>query len=942
MKKFLSLFLCLILLLALLPLSAPARADSSGDWEYDVYSDYTSISKYSGAGGKATIPSTLGGKPVKEIGYYAFQDCTGLTSVTIPSSVTSIGDFAFSGCTGLTSISIPDSVTEIGRGAFSRCTCLTGASIPDSVTSINDFAFQGCTGLTSVTIPSSVTSIGSYAFQGCTGLTSMTIPSSVIGWYAFSDCTGLTSVTIPGSVTSIGSYAFQGCTGLTSVTIPSSVTNIGGSAFSGCTGLTSISIPDNVTEIGSGAFSGCTSLTKINTAADNPSYCSIDGILFSKDKATLIQYPAARTGSYTIPNSVIRIGSSAFSSCAGLTSVTIPSSVASIGDSAFSGCTGLTSVTIPDSVTSIGISAFYGCTGLTSVTIPSSVTGIGYHAFQGCTGLTSVTIPSSVTSIGGYAFSGCTGLTSVTIPSSVASIGYSAFSGCTGLTSISIPDSVTEIGSGAFSGCTSLTKINTAADNPSYCSIDGILFSKDKATLIQYPAARTGGYTIPNSVTSIGYSAFSGCTGLTSVTIPNSVAGIGNAVFSGCTGLTSVTIPNSVASIGGSAFSGCTCLTGVSIPDSVTSINDFAFRGCSGLTSVTIPSSVTSIGTSAFYNCSGLTSVTIPGSVASIGWYAFYGCTGLTDVYYGGTEEEWGGIYIDSNNGPLTSAAIHYAGPLVLDRVKANKTTAKTGEKITWTATASGGAGTLQYYFIVYKDGTKVKTRAYSTANTFSYTPAEAGTYKARVYVKDSTDAKVNKLSAGVAVSEASPPTITSIAASKTTANVGSPITWTATASGGSGTLLYYFIVYKDGTKVKTRAYSTANTFSYTPTEAGTYKARVYVKDSTDAKVNKLSAGVAVSEASPPSITSIAASKTTANVGSPITWTATATGGTGTLQYYFILYKDGTKVKTRSYSTTNTFSYTPTEAGTYKVRVYVKDAEGAKVNKLSAAVTVTG
>ena len=105
--------------------------------------------------------------------------------------------------------------------------------------------------------------------------------------------------------------------------------------------------------------------------------------------------------------------------------------------------------------------------------------------------------------------------------------------------------------------------------------------------------------------------------------------------------------------------------------------------------------------------------------------------------------------------------------------------------------------------------------------------------------------------------------------------------------------------------------------------------------------MNKLSAGVAVSEASPPSITSIAASKTTANVGSPITWTATATGGTGTLQYYFILYKDGTKVKTRSYSTTNTFSYTPTEGGSYKVRVYVKDAGDAKVSKLSGSVTIS-
>ena len=280
------------------------------------------------------------------------------------------------------------------------------------------------------------------------------------------------------------------------------------------------------------------------------------------------------------------------------------------------------------------------------------------------------------------------------------------------------------------------------------------------------------------------------------------------------------------------------------------------------------------------------------------------------------------------------------AGPSITS-ITANKTTASVGSAITWTASASGGTGTLQYYFIIYKDGTNVKTRAYSTANTFSYTPTEVGTYKARVYVKDAAETKVNKLSTGVTVSEAAGPSITSITANKTTASVGSAITWTASASGGTGTLQYYFIIYKDGTNVKTRAYSTANTFSYTPTEVGTYKARVYVKDAAETKVNKLSTGVTVSEAAGPSITSITANKTTASVGSAITWTASASGGTGTLQYYFIIYKDGTNVKTRAYSTANTFKYTPTESGTYKARVYVKDATDTKVNKLSTGVTVT-
>ncbi|MBR3956402.1 MAG: InlB B-repeat-containing protein, partial [Kiritimatiellae bacterium] len=169
----------------------------------------------------------------------AFSGCSGLTSVTIPSSVTSIGDFAFRGCSGLVRVTIPDSVTGIGYGAFLDCSGLTSMTIPDSVTSIGNAAFRGCSGLTSVTIPDSVTSIGSYAFASCSGLTSVTIPDSVtsIGTYAFNSCSKLAEVTIPASVWRIEEYAFVGCSGLTSVTIPDSVTSIGSYAFAGCGGL---------------------------------------------------------------------------------------------------------------------------------------------------------------------------------------------------------------------------------------------------------------------------------------------------------------------------------------------------------------------------------------------------------------------------------------------------------------------------------------------------------------------------------------------------------------------------------------------------------------------------------------------------------------------------------------------------------------------------------
>ena len=194
------------------------------------------------AGCKTSVIPTDGS--VTSIGDYAFNGCSGLTSINIPSRVTSIGNYAFDGCSGLTSIQIPNSVISIGESAFYECSSLTSINIPSSLTSIGTNAFCGCSSLTSIEIPSSVTSIGESAFSGCSGLTSITIPSSVtsIGTWAFERCIGLTSVTFEegSKLTSIGDRAFDGCSGLTSITIPSSVTSIGESAFSSCSGLTTI------------------------------------------------------------------------------------------------------------------------------------------------------------------------------------------------------------------------------------------------------------------------------------------------------------------------------------------------------------------------------------------------------------------------------------------------------------------------------------------------------------------------------------------------------------------------------------------------------------------------------------------------------------------------------------------------------------------------------
>ncbi len=438
---------------------------------------------------------------ITSIGSRVFENCTSLTSITIPNSVTRIDSRAFSDCTSLTSITIPNSVTRIDSRAFSDCTSLTSITIPDSVTRIGEFTFSGCESLKSITIPDGIEWICQHTFARCTSLTSVIIPDSVtsIDTSAFSDCTSLKSITIPDSVTSIDSSAFKDCKSLTSIKIPDSVTSIESSTFENCTSLTSIKIPDSVTSIESSTFENCTSLTSI-----------------------------------AIPNSVTSIESSAFYGCKSLTSVTIPDSVTSIGDYTFDYCTSLASVTIPDSVTRIGEGAF-GSTSLTSITIPDGVTSIGDYTFASCTSLTSITIPDSVTSIGEGAFRDCTNLTSITIPDSVASIEKRAFRDCTNLTSITIPDSIASIGESTFENCTSLTSITIPN---SVTSIGDYTFNNCKSLTI---------ITIPDSVTSIGDYTFRNCTSLTSITIPDSVTSIGECAFMYCENLTIYGYKNTAA-----------------------------------------------------------------------------------------------------------------------------------------------------------------------------------------------------------------------------------------------------------------------------------------------------------------------------------------------------------------------------------------------------------
>ena len=611
---------------------------------------------------------------------------------------------------GLTDVTIPSSVTHDGTTY--------------TVTSIGGSAFYKCSNLTNVTIPNSVTSIGYCAFYQCTNLTTITIGSNVttIGEEAFYNCSKLISITFPNTMTSIGNNAFYNCKTITSITFPENMTTIGVKAFYRCSNLSTIAI-NGIPEIGTDAFLGTAWWMN---KSDGVIYL---GNILYKYKGTIPQGTVI-----TVKEGTASFGNSAFSKQTGLQSIIIPNSVTSIGNLTFLDCTGLTSINLPNNLTCIGSNTFYGCTGLTQITIPENVTSIGDNAFGHCTNLTSITIPNSVTSIEDYAFSQCELIATVTIGEGLKYTKYNTFADCTNLTtviynakranSIQFPSSacthltsfivgtdVDSIPSGLCSNMYHLTKVvwnakqcstyyyeygdgSYSYDHPfesSANSITSFTFGNEVEYIpacLCFNMVKLTSITIPASVTSIGRNAFYGCGGLTSIvvedgntkydcrencnaiietatntllrgcnttTIPNSVTSIGKYAFKGCAGLTSVNIPENVTFIGTGAFEECTNITsivwnakkynGCDAPFAASnqSITSFVFGNkvdsipaylCSGMkiTSIDIPNNIKYIGNNAFEYCTEITSVNIPNSVISIGKYAFNGCAGLTSV----------------------------------------------------------------------------------------------------------------------------------------------------------------------------------------------------------------------------------------------------------------------------------------------------------------------
>jgi hypothetical protein len=538
---------------------------------------------------------------VTSIGNYVFQNCIGLTSVTIGDNITNIGVGAFTGCTSLTSYNyvLPDATQKtvnLENPDFTDMTIIlrgfdytftSELIISDSVTSIGVGAFYQCTSLTAVTIPDSVTSIGSNAFEG-SGLESVTIGNSVtsISNYTFKNCSSLTSVIIPDSVTSIGSNAFEG-SGLESVTIGNSVTSISNNAFKNCSSLTSVIIPDSVTSIGGGAFYKCTSLTAV-----------------------------------LIGNSVTSIGGSVFYGCTNLQSIK------------FNLLDPKTNYTTQNNVSKLPTinnndeSITYGDFVFTNVPTQNAK-----YLIEGCKDLIANNYNASAeVDDGSCEYLGCTDpIANNYDPSANVDDGLCTYTVNTNNANENCvyPGlvKVLDVSGGPHPGTYSL-----AVDNKLHLDGSASLHEITEGDL-NISGVR---YTIEfrDDVTSIAANAFYGLIGLKSVTIGNSITSIGVAAFMNCQNMTSLVLGNKLKDFGSNAFTGCTKLESVTFGAIIERIGTSMFEGCTSLTSITIPNTVKQIGWGAFKNCFNLESVIISNSVTDFDTEAFYDCRSLTSIKF--------------------------------------------------------------------------------------------------------------------------------------------------------------------------------------------------------------------------------------------------------------------------------------------------------------------
>ena len=655
--------------------------------------------------------------------------------------------------------------------------------IPDhigdhKITAIGYGAFRN-RNFKSIVLPDSITTIAENAFLGCGEMESIQFGSGVktFGKSALAYCRKLQSVTLPEGITEIEEYLLTGCENLKSVTLPEGITSIGQHAFASCWNLQKINIPDGVTSIYREAFEGCVRLFDLS-----------------------------------FPDSVSYVDYEAFNSCGWYNQH--PAGDVYVG-SVYYGYQGAmpagTSVVIKEGTKSITPLAFYDCVNLASVTIPDGIKEIDSSTFSGCTSLTSVRLPSDLERIQNGVFEGCTRLTRIVLPESLSSISFFAFADCTRLKNITIPKNIADVDNDAF---TNTAWLKAQPDGDLYFGKTYLMY---KGTMPENTTV-----TIKEGTVGIGGDAFAEQTNLIGVVIPESVRIITGSTFYGCTGLKSVRLPEGLDKISWGMFMDCTALTDVNIPDGVTEISYSAFSGCTALKTVKLPESVTTIRNAAFEGCKNIKTLDIPENVTEIGPDAFYQCN--PNLILCGKPGTYVQQYAIDNEIAFRVRSLLNTSRLSADSIAL-------GQKVT--VECSANYGTPGYYYSIYyrKAGdTKWKTlETYTYDSAVDFKPTEAGDYEIRVIaysLLSKTARKDMKLTVTKALTNTSKLGAESI-------KVGEKVKVRCFAEGGAGD--YEFAVYyklaNEEKFTKLRGYKAYNIIMFTPSKAGTYDIRVFVRD---------------------------------------------------------------------------------------------------------------
>lgn len=597
--------------------------------------------------GQAAVPLKISAYPdTFPLGTFK---ATKFTSIELPSRTVGIGPYAFA-YSGLTSIKIPRAVGDdgdefgISRNAFEYCADLTVVEFEEGaenrVLTVDEYAFRE-TAITSLTLPSGTVSIGNSAFYKCANLVTVNIPDSIkeINKYAFQGCTSLSSVNFAEGthLKILDSSIFAGCTSLIEFKLPKSDT--AKDLFGSSSAVKKFTLAKDAL-LSDGVLVGLTSCEEFVVEEGNTSFVAENGVLYNKNKSTLIRYPQSKADtSFAVPEGVTQIGDSstqsAFFGASNLTSVSIPASVRTIGAAAFYNCNALTNIDFLAAKDgnnfdlSIGEDAF-GYSGLTSIVIPARVAAVGglsRGTFRNNTSLTSVTFEkgSRITSIPTEAFNFCTALKSIHLPATVTEIERNAFIYCKSLAAVTIEEGgeILKIGNTAFKGTKlSVTNINALIKNVT--EISEYAYQETTSTVDE-----DGTLVIPEGITTIGREAFRKANGIKKIQFPSSLVSIESYAFSECSNLTEVVIPDGVISIGDSAFRGCASLKKVVVPSSVVDLGNYAFISCFALEEADV---ACDIGYRMFDGCDKLKNLTLGNTVTAIGDYAFNGCDSLERV----------------------------------------------------------------------------------------------------------------------------------------------------------------------------------------------------------------------------------------------------------------------------------------------------------------------